>query len=223
MTFALKGTAQSDLVNSKYMDVATDNTSNGGFIHKIDNRIAERIGTPYMNDTYAEGEIWLTQNRHFKAEMTYKFDELEGSVNVKSAVSGKELLLSPDQITECHIVLKNKIVVFKKIEAGHLDNTPLYQVIYEDNDMSMLKLPVKIVRRIDDKQPYGSGKVYEEYRSDYKYFLRSSKNTKYVEVKLKKLASQMPKKATIINKFFEAHPMDKLTDDDLTELMKKIH
>ena len=27
MTFALKGTAQSDLVNSKYMDVATDNTS----------------------------------------------------------------------------------------------------------------------------------------------------------------------------------------------------
>ena len=72
MTFALKGTAQSDLVNSKYMDVATDNTSNGGFIHKIDNRIAERIGTPYMNDTYAEGEIWLTQNRHFKAEIDRK-------------------------------------------------------------------------------------------------------------------------------------------------------
>ena len=54
-------------------------------------------GSRFTIDEFKEGELWMTENRHFTKEMTYRFDESENAIQVKY-LDGKEIQLLSNEI-----------------------------------------------------------------------------------------------------------------------------
>jgi hypothetical protein len=180
-------------------------------------------GYRYFYDEYTEGELWLTDNRHYKEGYLFKFDEVENSVQVKSP-DGKELLLDKDEVVICQLFIFGSTVSYLGVELPNKENDyTIFQVLYLSDNYQVLKLPQKRIRKNPKNMSAGQGFEYDQYVPDYHYFVKKKEGmlTAFKPNKKDVLAQFSEKKASL-EPLLKQPKYKKLSDALLAELISMV-
>jgi hypothetical protein len=185
-------------------------------------------GFRYFYDEYTEGELWLTDNRHYKEGYLFKFDEVENSVQVKSP-DGKELLLDKDEVVICQLFIFGSTVSYLGLELPNKDNQDkentynIFQVLYLSDNYQVLKLPQKRIRKNPKNMSAGQGFEYDQYVPEYHYFVKK-KDGLLTEFKPNKkdILAQFSEKKGNLEPLFKQAKYKKLSDALLAELISTV-
>ena len=151
----------------------------------FDTRYEGILGSRYTVEIYNEGELWLTDNRHYTKELKYRFDEMENSIQIQLP-EGKEILLFNNQVNKAQIRYKDSIFNYVKAKIPtEKEVHQLYQVLFEGKNYQLLKLPTRKLKRIDEKSALTIGRLYDQITPYFHYFIKIGIND-FTEIKFKK-------------------------------------
>jgi hypothetical protein len=198
--------------------------SDGTLLYTFNDRYEGVEGNYFFYDTlYHRGELWLTNNRHYTNEYKYKFDQIEGSVQILYT-DGKELLLDVNQVLSFAMFIDDKTVNFVKMPLANSDSKRLFQVIYWSSNIKFLRDIKKKVVRTKLQAPFSNHKIVDKIENDYHYYI-SKKDELLVEIKLNKkgIIKALPEKEKEIERLFKTKTYkNDLTVSKLAELMQKL-
>jgi hypothetical protein len=176
----------------------------------------------FYDDKYHEGTLTMTRKREFGKGMLFRFDQLEGTVQMKSP-DGKEVLVDQNEILNFNLFVEDKSVIFIRVKTPD-DKFTLVQVIYYSPTMKVVRDPRKKLKRVENVGAYSSNQIYDTYTNDYHYYLqRGEENIQEVKPTAKSFAKAIPEKANKIESLFKsAKSKGDLSVSKLAEIMKKL-
>ncbi|MDZ7877763.1 MAG: hypothetical protein U5L45_08835 [Saprospiraceae bacterium] len=176
----------------------------------------------FYDEQYHEGSLTMTRKREFGKNMLFRFDQLEGTVQMKSP-NGKEILVDQNEILNFNLFVEGKSVAFIRVKTPN-DRFSLVQVIYYSPTIKVLRDPRKKLKRVENTGAYSANQIYDTYINDYHYFLQQGEE-KIQEVKptAKSFAKAMPSKAAKVETLFKAaKSKGELSVSKLAEIVKKL-
>ena len=178
------------------------------YINPFDAREKEIVGERYFYDSlYRAGELKTTK-KLYTEELTYRFDQIERTVQVKLD-NGKQLFLYEKDIEYCKLFIEGKTVVFmpEMVPNGRRQPT-LLQVVYKTPTLQLYRDTRKYIFRVKSEYTdgYSSDKIYDEIRKDYHYYFRKGDKGPFKEVKIdaKSFIDVLPQKRAQILQLFRA-------------------
>jgi hypothetical protein len=176
----------------------------------------------FYDDKYHEGTLTMTRKREFAKGMLFRYDQLEGTVQMKSP-DGKEVLVDQNEILNFNLFVEDKSVIFIRVKTPD-DKFSLVQVIYYSPTMKVVRDPRKKLKRVENTGAYSANQIYDAYTNDYRYFLqRGEENMQEVRPTAKSFAKAIPNKASRIESLFKAaKSKGDLSVSKLAEIMKKL-
>jgi hypothetical protein len=181
-------------------------------------------GNPYFyDDKYHDGEIWLTQNRHYEKDYQYKFDQLTSTVLLKYP-NGKEILLDAKDIVSFNMFIDDKTVTFVRADLPNAKEPTVVQVIYWSPKLKLLRDIKKKLLRNKENGAYNDGKVTDKVVNDYRYyFSKNDEPLESIKPSKKGFIKVLPNKENEIERLFKTKEFkDELTVSKLAELMQKL-
>ncbi|MBL7817925.1 MAG: hypothetical protein JNL70_23150 [Saprospiraceae bacterium] len=175
------------------------------YINPMDLRNIELEGERYFYDSlYRPGEL-KTKTNFFANELTYRFDQIERTVQVKLD-NGKQMFLTESNIDYFKLFIDDKLVTFEPQSVPNGRKLTMLQIIYKSPTLQLYRDVRKYIFRVksDNNDGYGSNQVYDEIRKDYRYFFRKGDKGAFKELKIdaKSMIAAMPSKKAQINQFF---------------------
>jgi hypothetical protein len=177
----------------------------------------------FYDDKYHEGTLIMTKNREFGKDMLFRFDQLEGTVQLKYP-DGREILVDQNEVLNFNLFIENKSVIFVRMKTPKSDKFALVQVIYYSPTLKVVRDPRKKLKRVDNTGAYSSNQIFDTFENDYHYFLQNGEeNMQEVKPTAKSLSKAMPEKAKKIESLFKtAKGKGELSVSKLAEIMKKL-
>jgi hypothetical protein len=223
--------AEAAIAASKTETKAADVVENKPMFQRFDNMIVpdERYegvkGSHFFYDNnYHEGTMTMTKNREFGKDMMFRFDQAEGTVQMKYP-DGKEILVNQNEILNFNLFVENKSVVFIRMKTPRNETGfTLVQVIYHSPTLKVVRDPRKKLKRVENTGAYSQNQIYDTYDNDYHYFMqRGEENVQEVKPTAKSFSKAMPDKAKKIETLFKAaKSKGELSVSRLAEIMKKL-
>lgn len=195
------------------------------YIPPYDIRDIQLVGERYFFDSlYHQGEL-KTVNQTYTTEMMYRFDQIEGTIQIKLQ-DGKEMLVNENDLVFCKLFIEKETVVFKTVSVPNGKKKSVVQVIYESPTLQLYRDSRKYISRAKSASidGYGSESTYDEVRKKYRYFLRKGKGP-FTEVKIeaKSFINVIPEKRSQITQLFRAgQSKGGLTVTKLTQIMTEL-
>ncbi len=182
-------------------------------------------GNRYFYDNqFHEGVLTMTKKREFGNGFLFRYDQLEGTVQMRYP-DGKEILVDQRDILNFNLFVENKSVIFLRMKIPtNPDGLNLVQVIYYSPTMQLVRDPRKKLKRVENTGAYSKNEIYDTYDNDYHYFIKIGKEN-LVEVKptAKSLSKVMPSRAARIESLFKAAKYKgKLSVTKLADIIKKL-
>ena len=210
---------------------ADDVVANKPTFQRFDNMLVpdERYdgirGNRYFYDNqFHEGTLTMTKKREFGNGFLFRYDQLEGTVQMRYPDS-KDVLIDQREILNFNLFVENKSVVFLRMKIPtNSDGFNLVQVIYYSPTMQLVRDPRKKLKRVENTGAYSKNEIYDTYDNDYHYFIKLGKED-LVEVKptAKSLSKVMPSKAAKIESLFKAAKYKgELSVTKLADIIKKL-
>lgn len=181
-------------------------------------------GNPYFfDDKYHDGEIWLTQNRHYEKDYQYKFDQLTSTVLLKYP-NGKEILLDAKDILSFNMFIEDKTVTFVRVQLPDSKEATVVQLIYWSPKLKLLRDIKKKLLRNKENGAYNDGKVTDKVINDYRYyFSKNDEELVFIKPTKKGFIKALPNKEIELERLFKTKEFkDDLTVSKLAELMQKL-
>lgn len=181
-------------------------------------------GNPYFfDDKYHDGEIWLTQNRHYEKDYQYKFDQLTSTVLLKYP-NGKEILLDAKDILSFNMFIEDKTVTFVRVQLSDSKEATVAQLIYWSPKLKLLRDIKKKLLRNKENGAYNDGKVTDKVVNDYRYyFSKNDAELVFIKPTKKGFIKALPNKEIELERLFKTKEFkDDLTVSKLAELMQKL-
>lgn len=177
----------------------------------------------FYDNNYHEGNLILTKNRTLSTGMLFRYDQLEGTVQMKYP-DGKEILVDSREVLNFDLFVENKSVMFIRMKNPITDALSIVQVIYYSPTFQLVREPRKKLKRVENTGAYSSNTIYDTYENDYHYFIKRGKED-LVEVKptAKSFSKAMPDKAAKIESLFKAaKSKGELSVTKLAEIIQKL-
>jgi hypothetical protein len=178
-------------------------------------------GSKFFYDNYTEGEVWMSKDRHYGKEYTYKFDEEENTVQIRQK-DGKEISLLSFEIEVVKLYIDSSTVTYFRAEVPNSKGEHrLFQVLFVGKTYTLLKLPGKRMVKEDRTGGYNTGEIYHEYVPTHRYFLLAGqKPAEELKMTKRSLMKSLPQKKALLEAFFETHEGD-IQDYEIAELLEK--
>lgn len=196
------------------------------YIDPYDIRNISLVGERYFFDSlYHPGEM-KTKNQLYTTELMYRFDQLEGTLQVKLA-DGKQMLVSESDLVYCKLFIEKDTILFKPSSVPNGKKRTVVQVIYDSPTMQLYRDSRKYISRVKSTNidGYGSSDTYDEIRKNYRYFFRKNQKGPFIEVKAdsKSFINLMPEKRSQITQLFRAgQSKGGLNISKLTQIMTEL-
>lgn len=196
------------------------------YIDPYDIRNISLVGERYFFDSlYHPGEM-KTKNQLYTTELMYRFDQLEGTLQVKLA-DGKQMLVSESDLVYCKLFIEKDTILFKPSSVPNGKKRTVIQVIYDSPTMQLYRDSRKYISRVKSTSidGYGSSDTYDEIRKNYRYFFRKNQKGPFIEVKAdsKSFINLMPEKRSQITQLFRAgQSKGGLNISKLTQIMTEL-
>ena len=182
-------------------------------------------GNRYFYDNqFHEGTLMMTKKREFGNGYLFRYDQLEGTVQMRYP-DGKDVLVDQKEILTFNLFVENKSVVFLRMKIPtNADGLNLVQVIYYSPTMHLVRDPRKKLKRVENTGAYSKNEIYDTYENDYRYFMKVGKEN-LVEIKptAKSLTKVLPAKAAKIESLFKAaKSKGEMSVSKLADIIKKL-
>jgi hypothetical protein len=177
----------------------------------------------FYDDKFHEGTLTMTRKREFGKDMLFRYDQLEGTVQMKYP-DGKEVLVDQKEVLNFNLFVEDKSVVFIRMKTPTNNAFSLVQVIYYSPTLKVVRDPRKKMKRVENTGAYSSNQIYDTYENDYHYFMqRGEENPMEVKPTAKSFSKAMPDKAKKIESLFKAAKnRGELSVSKLAEIIKKL-
>lgn len=196
------------------------------YIPPYDIRDIQLVGERYFFDSlYHPGEL-KTVNQLYTSEMMYRFDQIEGTIQIKLQ-DGKQMLVNESDLVFCKLFIENETVLFKTVSVPNGKKKTVIQVIYESPTLQLYRDSRKYIYRAKSSSidGYGSELTYDEVRKKYRYFFRKGNSGAFTEVKIeaKSFINIMPEKRSQITHLFKVgQSKGGLSVTKLTQIMTEL-
>ncbi len=182
------------------------------FFHSMahDDRVEELFKERFFNDSlFREGEL-RTRKGLFTTDLGYRFDQVEQTIEVKTA-TGKQLYLEPKDVLYCKLLFEDYTVVFMPVTLPKKKNLTLVQVVYKTPTL-------QLYRDIHKKM------LHYGLEKDYRYYFQKDNkgHLKEVEINEKSLINALPEKRNRIAQFFKGKKKEDLTLSKVMHLMGEL-
>jgi hypothetical protein len=181
----------------------------------------------FGGNEFREGEL-RTRKGLLTTELSYRFDQLAGTVEVKKQ-DGTTLLLDEKEILYCKIYYGKDVHTFMPVALPNEKNLTLLHVIYKTPTLQLYRHIRKIVKPQRDTYQYANPGANTELtlglRNDYRYFIRKSDKTPLQEVSIaaKSFIKALPEKEKTITRLFkESKVRGNLTVSAICKMMGKL-
>ncbi len=177
----------------------------------------------FYDEKYHEGTLTMTRKREFGKDMLFRYDQLEGTVQMKYP-DGKEVLVDQKEVLNFNLFVENKSVIFIRMKTPTNNAFSLVQVIYYSPTLKVVREPRKKMKRVENTGAYSSNQIYDTYENDYHYFVqRGEENLQEVKPTAKSFSKAIPDKAKKVESLFKAAKnRGELSVSKLAEIMKKL-
>jgi hypothetical protein len=209
--------------NTSLQGNGTESMLEAGFIPKFNTREIETKGSRFFNSEYAHGEVTMRNGRKYGSELLYKFDALENTVQIKMR-NGQEISLPSNEIETFRLHFPTDTLIFFRSEIPNdKGKERLFLILYATKEYKLIKLPAKRFRTVNNKTPYATGEIYDEFKDDSKYFLKLGTGA-FTEVSLSKksLTKAIPSRKAALQKLFDTPEYKDLNDWNVAGLLQKI-
>lgn len=175
----------------------------GGYV--FDNSYEGMKGNPFLFDKFVTLNVMVKEVDYY-IPVEANIDLRNNSLLYKDPETGQLYSITPDRIMEFIAEYENDTMVFKTTETKNFDpyikEIRFIQVLKEGSG-SLVKIPYKIFIPADYTGAYTAKRRYDEYKTEYRYFVLSPQNV-YREVKLTKnsLIKVFPEKREMIKNAF---------------------
>jgi hypothetical protein len=176
---------------------------------------------------FREGEL-RTRKGLITTELSYRFDQLAGTVEVKKQ-DGTTMHLNEKDILYCKIFYGKDVHTFMPVALPNEKQLTLLQVIYKTPTLQLYRHIRKIVKFQRDSYSYsnpsGNNELTVDLKNDYSYYIRKGDKELLQEVSIttKSFIKALPEKEkTIIRLFNEAKKRDNLTVSTICKMMGKL-
>jgi hypothetical protein len=169
----------------------------------------------FYDDKYHQGELWTT-NGHYTTEMQYRFNQLEGTIQVKLP-NDKEILLDEKSVIMFHLFIQDKNeekkIIFVQETLPQNNKKALLQVLYDGTNFQLLR---------DTRKSFSINLYYEtaDQRLNYTYYIAqgTKKPLHVISLTEKSLTQTFPTKHTKIKQFFKSY--DSKEKMNLTKILQ---
>jgi hypothetical protein len=219
------GNAQ-QLVNPAKSTISLSTNDRFQYIDPYDIRNISLVGERYFFDSlYHPGEM-KTKNQLYTTELMYRFDQLEGTIQIKLN-DGKQMLVAENDLIYCKLFIETDTILFKPSSLPNGKKRTVIQVIYDSPTMQLYRDSRKYISRVKSTSidGYGSSETYDEIRKNYRYFFRKNQKGPFIEVKAdsKSFINLMPEKRVQITQLFRAgQSKGGLNITKLTQIMTEL-
>lgn len=196
---------------------------NFGLVHTFDTRYEGVKGTPKLFDSFVSSFL-LIKGQEKYIQFASDINIVRNTVVFMDPSSGKLQEISSDNVTELVFKIYDKELIFRTTKEIKFDKkikeNKFYQVVQEE-PYQLIMITYKTFLKADYEPAFSSGRRYDEFRTDRKYYLEDSKgifhqillnNVGYDYVihpallNKKSLAKIFPDKKELIYKDFEEKP-----------------
>lgn len=205
------------------------------FIHTYDSRYEGVKGTPNLFNSLVNSYLMGTgQEKYIQVESD--IDILSNTVIFRDPSTSNLMEISSDNVKELVFTIYDKDFIYRttrglKFEKKIKENK-FYQVIREE-PYQLIMITFKSFIKADNEPAFNSGRHYDEYRTDRKYYLEDSRgvfhkiifnNISYdciihpTKLNKKGLAKIFPEKKEIIYRALEEKP-DSVTLDRIMSIL----
>jgi hypothetical protein len=178
----------------------------------------------FYDDKYHEGTLTMTRKREFGKDMLFRYDQLEGTVQMKYP-DGKEVLVDQNEVLNFNLFVENKSVIFIRLKTpSNSTGFSLVQVIYYSPTLKVVREPRKKLKRVENTGAYSQNQIYDTYDNDYHYFMQRGEES-LIEIKptAKSFSKALPEKAKKVETLFKAaKSKGELSVSKLAEIIKKL-
>ncbi len=182
--------------------------------------------SPYFyNSDFHPGELILTENRYYKSEYQYRFNQNNSTLDVKNT-NDKIVTFYSKEVIAFSLKIEDKVINFIRVPIlGKSDEFKLLQIIYFSNKLRLLRDPNKELKN-DFVEVRGSTKIQNKYvyQENYHYYISKMQDALVeVEFNEKSFLKVFPEKQKVLRKLFsQPKYKDNLTVSKVFELMKTL-
>jgi hypothetical protein len=176
---------------------------------------------------FREGEL-RTRKGLITTELSYRFDQLAGTVEVKKQ-DGTTLYLDEKEILYCKIYYGKDVHTFMPVALPNEKNLTLLHVIYKTPTLQLYRHIHKIAKferaSYSYSNPSANNELTVDLRNDYRYYIRKGDKALLQEVNItaKSFTKVLPDKEKLITRLFkEAKKRDDLTVSAICKMMGKL-
>jgi hypothetical protein len=177
-------------------------------------------GSTRLFDTLQTSFLKIKGDKEY-VELKTDIDALNNSLVFNHPKTGKLVSIPSDIIEEVVIKSGDKDLIFRTTEANKFEKAAkgekFIQVLKEAPNM-FIKLPVKVFIQADYKGAYTSNKRYDEYETNYRYYIVDAEGSFHkILLNKKSLTKLFPEKKDIINRIAEEKAFK--TDEEMVLLI----
>jgi hypothetical protein len=211
--------------------------NSSGWLHTFGTKYEGTKGTPNLYDTFVSSFLLLRgQEKYIQFESD--IDILRNAVIFIDPSTGKLLEISSDNVTELVFNKYDKELIYRTTKGINFEKkikeNKFYQVIQE-RPYQLIMITDKTFLKADYEPAFNSGRHYDEYWTERKFYLEDSKgifhqiilnegNYEYLVhpavLNKKELAKLFPGKRELIYKEFEEKP-DSVSIERIISILNK--
>lgn len=199
----------------------------GGF-RGFDNRYEGVRGNPYLLENWQKGKILFHQKEDYSTSLDLNIDlekqqlyfRLEtGQMGAVPAgkIKGLQLLEGEEVIAVFRTLVRGQV------EENDSEESAFYEVVYEGEQFTLLKLTLKPLIKADFKGAYSPNRRYDEYVAEETYWLREGEGA-FTKVKLKRKALEkaLPKQARRIKQLWDKYDQGEGEEATVVKILEQI-
>jgi hypothetical protein len=206
-------------------------SSSSGWAHAFDSRYEGIKGTPDLFHAFVPSFL-LTSGQEKYIQFESDLDLLKNTVMFIDPSTGKLMEISSDNVAELIFVKYDNEFIYKTTKGMKFDKK--IREIYE-GPYRLIMIPFKTFIKADYEPAFNSGRHYDEYRSERKFYLEDSKGIFHhvilnkidynclvhpTQLDKKAMAKLFPDKKELIYKEFEEKP-DSVSVERIISILKK--
>jgi hypothetical protein len=179
-------------------------------------------GTPYLFDTWREGNIFLKDSSLIR-DINIKYNVYTDDVLYLNSTSVDSLIIDRHRIDafEIHGDSIADLLLFRDIslKPGSKDKGTFARVLYNGKTKLLIKY-IKVFIKADYKGAYTAGRRYDEYTDNSQYYIIKDNELNRIKLNKKAIIKVLADRENEIKSFIEKEGADLNNENDVITLLE---
>ncbi len=179
-------------------------------------------GTPYLFDTWREGNIILKDSSLIK-DINIKYNIYTDDVLYLNSKSGDSLIIDRHRIDAFEIKGDSSadLLLFSdiRLKPGSKDKSTFARVLYNGETKLLIKY-IKVFIKADYKGAYTAGRRYDEYTDNSQYYIMKDNELNRIKLNKKAITKVLADRENDVKSFIDKEGTDFDNENDVIKLLE---